>query len=154
MTKLMARASDSVRAALIDIATANGGYLKPDAVVSAAEDPSSPLHEKFDWDDTEAARKYRNIQAGVLIRMIKITVVKPSPGPSSVSITTTREFQSLPSDREKGGQGYSHVADIMQDVGKRSELLDQVLRELGAYRKRYAELTELSKVWAAFDAIE
>jgi hypothetical protein len=39
----------------------------------------------------------------------------------------------------------------MADPAKRDELIDQVLSELTAYRKRYADLLALSSVWVAID---
>jgi hypothetical protein len=51
--------------------------------------------------------------------------------------------------RESGG--YEAIDAILADHEKRAELLDQVLRELSAYRKRYAELSELETVWLAVD---
>jgi hypothetical protein len=51
------------------------GKLSPLDVIDAAKNPKSPLHQYFEWDDTEAARKYRIEQARELIRTIKIEVV-------------------------------------------------------------------------------
>lgn len=39
------------------------GRLTPEAVVEAAKDPDSPGHAYFDWDDGEAAHKWRISQA-------------------------------------------------------------------------------------------
>lgn len=49
------------------------GRITPALVVAAATDPESPLHSRFEWDDTEAARKYRLAQASDLIRSVRIT---------------------------------------------------------------------------------
>lgn len=37
------------------IAKANHGQLLPEKVVEAARPNNSPLHNRFEWDDTEAA---------------------------------------------------------------------------------------------------
>lgn len=142
--------SEQIRAALGVIAEANNGLLNPSHVVDAARDPSSILHEEFDWDDTSAADAYRLMQAGALIRRVKFTVVKENVQNKSVQITTTRAFQSRPSTRHADG-GYESVEKIMADPQKRDELIDQVLRELSAYRRRYADLVALSEVWDAID---
>lgn len=151
-------ASEAVRSSLIDIAKRHDGRLDPEVVVQEAANPDSPLHSRFEWDDTEAARRYRNVQAGVLIRLIKITVVRQEPETKEVTLTTTREFQSLPSNRAKKGDddsegSYERVADIMSDPDKRGEMLATALRELSAYRKRYADLIELAGVWREFDKV-
>ena len=52
------------------------GKLTPRLVVADASDPRSPLHDQFEWNDTEAAIKYREDQARRLIRniMVRVTV--------------------------------------------------------------------------------
>lgn len=142
--------AEEIRAALSAIAEANGGYLNPAHVVEAARDPSHVLHSEFSWDDEEAADRYRIAQAGALIRRVKFTVIRQSTETKEVRMVTTRAFQSRKSARGSSG-GYESVAEIMSDEDKRAELLAQVLSELNAYRKRYAELAALSDVWAAID---
>jgi len=142
--------AEEIRAALGAIAEANGGYLNPAHVVETARDPSHILHNEFSWDDEDAADKYRIAQASALIRRVKFTVIRQSTETKEVRMVTTRAFQSRKSARGADG-GYEGVAEIMSDTDKREELLAQVLRELNAYRKRYAELAALSDVWAAID---
>ena len=159
MGKVSIMKDDLIKEALVSIAEANNGYLKPEDVVKAAQSPDSPMHDRFQWDDTEAARHYRNIQAGVLIRMIKITVMRNSTKTKQLEVITTRAFGSLPSDRDtKNGDtdsagSYQPVESIMAEPEKRDELLRTVLKELEAYRKRYAAIAELAEVWAALDRV-
>jgi hypothetical protein len=51
------------------------GRLTPEQVIEAAEPEGSALHACFDWDDTEAARKWRMEQAREIIRSVRIEVV-------------------------------------------------------------------------------
>lgn len=142
--------SEKIRAALAAIAESNGGYLNPSHVVEAARDHDHVLHSEFDWNDEDAADKYRLAQAGALIRRVKFTVIRNESESKEVRIVTTRAFQSRGSARGNNG-GYESVEAIMSDSNKREELLNQVLRELNSYRKRYAELAALSDVWNAID---
>src|SRR4029434_7353041 len=50
------------------------GHLHPATVVDDARDPTSPLHDFFEWDDSTAAQQYRLGQARQLIRRVKIQV--------------------------------------------------------------------------------
>jgi hypothetical protein len=50
------------------------GLLRIEKVVAAAADAASPLHDQFEWDDTEAAHRFRLGQARELIRAQKIVV--------------------------------------------------------------------------------
>lgn len=53
----------------------SNGRLEPEDVIKDARDPASPLHSYFEWNDAEAARQHRLIQARELIRSVKIEVV-------------------------------------------------------------------------------
>jgi len=143
--------AEAIRAALAAIAEANDGYLNPSAVVEAAKNPESVLHSEFEWDDDEAAHAYRVAQAGALIRRVKFTLVRIKAESKEVEMQTTRAYQSRPSARNVD-QGYEPVTEIMKSPEKRDELIGQVLKELAAYRRRYADLVALSDVWNAIDA--
>lgn len=52
----------------------NRGRITPQAVVDEASNPKHPLHNLFEWDDTEAARKYRLDQARELIRSVDVVI--------------------------------------------------------------------------------
>ena len=145
--------SEMVKTALADIAAKNGGYLRPELVVEAAKNPSNPLHNRFEWDDTEAARYYRNMQAGQLIRWIKVVIVRQETESKVVQFTTTRQYQSLEEDRGSEAGSYQPIDVIMSDQDKKTKLLSQVLRELQAYRKRYSEIAELANVWSEIDKL-
>ena len=61
------------------------GRLDPQLVVDLASDPGHELHDRFVWDDSIAAGRYRLLQAQGLIRSVKITVQKaPDVQPISV----------------------------------------------------------------------
>jgi hypothetical protein len=51
------------------------GDLNPSDVVDSARDPTSPMHDFFEWDDTIAAEQWRMSQARLLIRRVKIQVL-------------------------------------------------------------------------------
>jgi hypothetical protein len=143
---------EHLRAALHAIVEGNHGVLDPRHVLDHARDPTNILHGYFEWDDTVAGEGYRLAQVGALVRHIRYTVVRADPATRAISISTTRAFQSRPSMRVRGG-GYESVVAILGDPEKRTELLAQVVRELSAYRKRYAELSELDPIWIAVDEV-
>jgi len=51
------------------------GRITAHAVLDAARPASSPIHDCFDWNDSEAAEKWRLEQARELIRRVKIELV-------------------------------------------------------------------------------
>lgn len=140
----------SIKDVLVDIATKNGGLLRPRDVVDEARNPTNPLHTYFEWDDTSAADEYRVLQAAYLIRRIKIKITRESEDPKAVSVTVTRAFSSLPSSRGKDG-GYELTERILQVPEKRQELLQEAINALNQYRAKYAALRELVEVIEAID---
>lgn len=50
------------------------GRLIPSDVVEDARDPASLLHEQFEWNNDEAADRYRIQQASRLIRTVRIDI--------------------------------------------------------------------------------
>ncbi len=141
------------RQEILKIGGRNSGYVPVEDVVEEARDPASPLHDFFTWDDTECAQKYRLLEAGHLVRRLKITLIRVGGEAKKLEVKLVRAFQNRESQRFKPNGGYEQVTDIMCDEEKRKDMLSQALRELGAYRKRYADLEELSKLWEVLDSI-
>lgn len=124
------------------IALENGGVLKAEAVVQAARNPDSPLHESFTWDDDEAAERWRLHQARNLIRVSVEYLNVPGSDPIKVSA-----FVSLTPDRDEEGGGYRLMVNVMSRKESREQLLEDALNELKAFEKKYAGLKELAEVF-------
>lgn len=57
----------------------SGGYIEPSAVVEAARDPKSPIHDEFEWDVHKAAQAHWLDTARQLIRFVRLeTTTEPS----------------------------------------------------------------------------
>lgn len=145
---------DLVREELSSLAETKG-RLDPRDVVEAARDESSILHEFFDWNDESAAEKHRILAAGVLIRRVKITIIRQDPETKTLTKDSIRALQSPGSERntakEKHGGSYLPSSKIAKDPKLRKALIESVLSELIAIRKRYKEVSELGAVWSAID---
>ena len=114
-------------------------------VVEAARDPLSPIHGAFEWDDTKAAEEHRLHQARKLLQSIQVTILTPKGGEVTTRLTVTTETVN-PRKRQ-----YTSTEYALADTELRAEVLKQALRELAAFRRRYAELSELSMVFAAIE---
>ena len=53
-----------------------GGMIFPRAVIDHARPSDSPLHSCFEWNDTEAAEKFRIVQARGVIKSVEIVEIK------------------------------------------------------------------------------
>jgi hypothetical protein len=151
MTKRSASDMDIAVAAYEALLSRNGGRVGPSDVLDEARDPASPLHDLFEWDNDEAGERYRLAQASALIRRWKGSVMKIDAEAKVVRVETVRRVQSPAGLRSAGGRSYMPVEEIMANPETRDDMIKTVLRELSAYRKRYADLVALADVWAAID---
>lgn len=122
------------------------GILKPEDVVSFAENPQTALHGKFNWDDTEAAALYRIYQARQLIRVVvTITAYSPIPQRVYVSLTTDRY--------DDDGGGYRPIVRILSDKDLREQLLADAINEMEIFKSKYHGLKELARVFEEMEKI-
>jgi hypothetical protein len=124
--------------------TGKKGVITPEQVVEDAQNPKSPLHDEFEWDDTEAAYKYRLDQARYLFRAIESVWVEEE------TEMTVRSFVSIEEDLETP---YRDGRVVLSDVELRAQWKAQALRELRSWRNRYNNIKELVEVFAAADTV-
>lgn len=123
-----------------------GAGFRPAAVVEDAAAESSPLHPAFTWDDGEAARKRREDEARYLIR--HVVVVREAAGE-----TPAREVRAFVSvvERVSESDRYMPVVQAMSDDEYRDQIVDRALREAVAWRHRYEDIREFSRIFTAID---
>lgn len=73
-------------------------------VVEAASDVTHPLHDFFEWDDSEAARRFRMIQARSLIQRVRVEY-RTVPGQTVTAPVYIRDPRVPTTD-----QGYTRVS--------------------------------------------
>lgn len=147
-----------VRQTLLALAEDNGGRLDQRTVVDAAREPTHILHDRFTWDDSVAGERYRLMQAGVLIRQARVTIIRVDDTTREIAVDSVRALESPGSERSKRGaprKGGSYVPsrDIASDPELRAALIATVLKELTAIQNRYRAIHELDKVWKAIDKV-
>lgn len=125
---------EAIRSRLEQIAEDNGGRITPDAVVRDAEDASSPLHNQFEWDDTEAAKKWRLEQARQLIRSVKVDIQ------TEEKVVSTVRYVRDPSAGDS--QGYIETARLRDDRTLAVEALQSEIRAANAMVARARSLAE------------
>lgn len=108
------------------------GFVDPAVLVMESKEESAPLHKCFEWNDTEAAKKYRITQAKEIVRSI-VTV-------HETTNTETRAFVSVK-------QEYHPISVVIKQPDAREILLNQALNELRWFERKYSELTELCGVF-------
>lgn len=131
----------SIRSELRRLHDTNGGTLTPEMVVAAAEPESSPLHGRFEWDDTVAGHKYRLRQAAALIREQRIEYARNSRGPRTVREYTSTYEAGSP---ERGA--YQATNELMRDELSAAIVLRNFQRALADLKRQYGHLKEFAEL--------
>lgn len=111
--------------------------LTPELVVQVAADVKHPLHSRFEWDDTVAGAKYREVQAGELIRSVKVVyreATEADPARMTRAWVATRSAASP--------HAYEPVEKVALDPLLRAMTLRQMERDFRDLKRRYAEFEE------------
>lgn len=114
------------------------GGLTPSALVDASRAEDAPLHSCFEWNDAEAAERYREVQAGYIIRSIVVV--------ASGDAEPVKAFVSVSMGSERA---YIGTEIALMEAETRDEVLANALAELRAFERKYSRLNELADVLSA-----
>lgn len=144
---MSANLADARKAEMAALVERHDGIVTPAMIVAFATDPKTALHSLFTWDDTEAAKQYREQQARDYLR----AVVRVIPRENNAAVSV-RAFVSLTSDR--GPENiYRPIERVLSDEDMRAQLVADALSELRALSRKYGHLQELAQVWVEVDQL-
>lgn len=118
------------------------GLIQPAVVVDEAEDPESPLHRYFEWDDTEAARAYRLVQARSLIARVRVNVKTAGPQLVNVVIRTG----------ETARRGYVPIERAVTEPDLYEQIVADAYRGITMYRNRLSAFEQAQNTLTHLDA--
>ncbi len=124
-------------------AEAPSGLLTAESVVEHAKKEDSPLHELFEWDDSEAAKLFRVQQARQVIR----AYVRYEPR----TARKVRGLVSVPTDRVNEG-GYRTTEAVANRPEWVQELVNEVAAKIHGMKHQYAFLPQLDPLWPRLNA--
>ena len=105
------------------------GRLIPADIVAAARPAKAPLHPCFVWDDTEAAKRWREHQARNLVRIV-MTVEEAGPAPAFVHcrIESQPYYQSTAVAVKNTDEWASAVAGLAQKLRGAKVAFEDLMR--------------------------
>lgn len=124
----------------------SGAYKKmshQEFIVKNAKDKESPIHDYFEWDDSDAAHKYRLEQARHLIKRVKVYQAAESGKVlvrAFVSVTKTDTSGKEPLEYKI----YESIETTFENEERTKQVLADALRELRAWSNKYKNLKELA----------
>lgn len=111
--------------------------LTPAAILEDAENPRSPIHKYFEWNDTDAAKKYRRVQVSSLTgRLVR---------PNGRKLYIRVQAGTAPGH-------YDLVSRVLRNPELRRPLARRALLQLGTWETRYADFPELREAIAALQS--
>lgn len=103
----------------------------------------APLHDAFEWRDDVAAEQFREQQARHIINCICVVDEAKTAEPVRAFFNIVRTEQQ-----------YQHIETILRSENDTQLLLQQALKELEAFKKKYAQLEQLAEVFRAIEEIK
>jgi len=113
------------------------GALTVEAVLAEAAPESSPLHAFFEWSDSEAAEKYRHLQARQLIARVRVKVITAEDKePVQVrAYVSRREIGKAGEDLPAGA--YVPIEDVAGATDAEASVLRGIRRDIARLRRKY-----------------
>lgn len=126
--------------------------ITPKIVVEQAASPKSPLHSFFEWDDTVAAIKFREVQAGHMIRSVYIVDAE------SEDAVPVRAFVNLKPEEGDDDfitdQGYVATRSIAGRQDYQNQVLEYAKQQIVTWRKKFGGYKEFFGVVQQIDALK
>lgn len=126
-----------LRSVLTDIYEKHG-ELSEQIVVDEARPKAAPLHHRFEWDDAIAGEAYRCVQAGEIIRSVRIRF------DVGAERRSTRGFLSCRQSGETERGGYRPTEEVVEDEIAMKILLRELEREIADLRRKFGHLKEFA----------
>jgi hypothetical protein len=110
------------------------GSITPETILAASTPVDALFHNLFEWDDTEAATKYRLHQARTIINNIQLTIITDGASRvvSAYEVVKTENFR-----------GYKSITTLSSD--EVTQVKNRTIRDLNV-------LKEKLQVYKKFDA--
>ena len=116
--------------------------------VSRPED--APTHNLFEWNDSVAAERYRLQQATVAINSVEVQIVNESTATAISQAAFVNVISKAPA---RTGE-FAPIDVALSDANMRNALLQNALKELQSFRRKYSQLSELTAVFAEIKKVE
>ena len=116
------------------------GDLTAEAVVDAARDESSPMHDDFEWDDSKAAHEYRLVTARTLIRSIEVII--ENGGQSKQQYVHVQIDQPTSEEKRSRVGKYETMAVVVSRVDYYQQALEELEGKLSAAARAVRDLKE------------
>lgn len=114
-----------------------------EAVLTEASKPTHPLHSFFEWNDAEAGRKYRAVQAYSMIIGSKFVVQLVENGDTTPRhVTGSANVRRLVSAFR--GEGFTLRTDALKNAESRAAIVETKRSQLRSWCNSVIDIDELA----------
>lgn len=114
------------------------GVISPKDVIDVARDEDHPLHNRFEWDDTIAGKRYRLMQARVIINSVRVEFMGEKREAFLSVVTKVEKVER---------RGYVSLPKVVSNEEMHSQVLRDAVKELEHWEKKYNSLIELRGIF-------
>lgn len=118
------------------------GHLTAEIVLNAAASPKNPLNPYFEWDDAEAAIKFRLQQATNLLLGSKMVVFLNQPK-NAAPIATSHPVEVRRLVSAFRGEGFRMRNEVLNDADLRAAMIEKKIGNLRGWCDETVDITEL-----------
>jgi len=117
------------------------------AIISEAEKKSSPLHDLFEWDDTEAAKLYRLQQARILVNEVKVIIdEKEYYAFENISVAVCYNNNDKNSSETTSERIYKPIIEILSNQEMKDQVIASALRQHRYWEEQNSKYVELMPI--------
>ena len=129
-----------------ELSLKNKNKITSKIVIKDAKKKNSPLHNAFEWDNSNAAEKYRLHQAALLVgHIVEVYVYnnKKVERPMCFSFYRGEKIRySVP------------TAIVMKDKDLKLKMLQQAIWDISNWQSRYSQYKDLIKIFNAINSVK
>lgn len=127
-----------------------GSKVTPEQIVEYAKDKSTELNKCFTWNNAEAAKKYRIIQAQAIIRNISVTVDYNDDNGEQKQV----KCRAIVCTNENKNQ-YEPISRCIENPDSFARLKATFLKDLLYFKERYERYSKIKAEYSdLFDAVD
>lgn len=126
------------------------GEITAQSVLDQSRPKTSVLHDCFEWDDGVASEKWRLYQSSALLGNLVKVAYKHEEGEEPEELTV-RAYVNTEPNRFAGKGTFVSINTALTNTVMYRTVIRNALKELKAFRAKYATIEALGEVFAAID---
>jgi hypothetical protein len=125
--------------------------LTAENILEKAKDKKNPLHELFEWNNSQAGESWRLHQARLLINEVKVIInQKERYAFENVRVV----INSSKDDEQEIKREYKPIVEILSNEEYRRQIVQTALENVTYWREKYSEYSELKPIFISIDKVK